>query len=938
MKAFWLVLALVVSGMTASAESLPGAFYVNYDAVVPAAPLRLHAVSIVHPDARVDLAAAHAAGNRVLAYLSVGEIAADARYRPQAVERGLPLRGQNQTWGSDLIDLSDARWTDLLVGEVAAAAAAKGFDGYFLDTLDSVAASDRAAAVALVKRLRADNPGAMIVANRGFEMLPELRGVVDGVMAESIWATYDFERRQYREVPAAETAALVARLRDLKAAGWDVFALDYVAPTDEARAREVATRMAEEGWRAFVSTPALRGAALAPWREVPRRVFSFYGNLAIDPADRIVWPADSFTGLRLQAALEWLGYEVDFARVEAGGMLPELGPETAAIVLPRLWEYPLSEEGRVVDWLIAQVAAGKRLLVFGQLPFNDDAQRVRLMKALGLRGSGDLIMPVNDLREVASDEAILAGAEIKGRLLPTEFIDLQAPTGSRVMRAVAGVTPAGREVRVDALFSTSWGGVALDPYVFFQRPDMREFWQFDVFAFLEATLGRVAAPLPDATTRDGRRMFLSHIDGDGFINRSEVSVGQYSAEVVRDRILKRYPVPVTVSVIEAEVRVLVEGTDPALAPQFEAIARDIFALPNVEMASHSHSHPFSWMADDRTASLYEHRNLQLRIAYPHVSMEREVDGSVAYINRELAPPGKQVEVFLWSGNCRPGIAALQRVRALGLVSLNGGDTIISRRVPSLNAVAPRTMPWGDELQVLAPAQNENVYTNNWEGPFFGTFVNVIDTFQRTETPRRLKPVNIYYHFYSGDYFSSVQALETIHDWAIAQPLHAVKASTYARLAMDARHTHMYSKGGDSWALVNAGDLRTYRVPAAWAERIDLRASPRVTGWVVEGEEAYLHTDGSPVVDVVLAPAGRTADRAPRLATSTGEVTALRRTARSLSLTVADLRPVTIETAGWPGSLPVRVVVDGREEMRTTTPDGGLVLQVAPVAQVGIFVD
>ena len=782
MRTRWLAVWALSLLFAMSGRAAPASFYVNYDAHVPTAPLRLNAVSIVHPDATVDLAAAHAAGNKVLAYLSVGEIAADALYRPQAVERGLTLRGQNATWGSDLLDLRDDGWTALLVDEVAAEAVARGYDGFFLDTLDSVSPEGRAAAITLVKRLKALDPTAMIVANRGFELLPALRGVVDGVMAESLLGTYDFAEQRYRGVPPAETAALTARLREAEAAGLQVYVLDYVDPHDAARARAVAKRILDLGWNAFVSTPSLRGAVLAPWREVPRRVFSFYGNLASDPADRVKWPAESFTGMRLQAALEWLGYEVDYGKVQADEALPELGEETVAIVLPRLWEMPLSEEARVVDWLIAQVAAGRRLLIFGQLPFGDDSQRRRIMAALGLQGNGQIILPVNGLREVVRDPTVMAGAEVPGRLLPTEYTDLRAPEGSKVMRAITGTTTNGREVRVDALFGTSWGGMALDPYVLFQRPDFRDFWQFDLFAFLEETIGRVDAPVPDATTRDGLRMFLSHIDGDGFIDRSEVDVGKFSAEVVRDRILKKYPVPVTVSVIEAEVSVAVKGTDPKLAPQLENIARDIFKLPNVEMASHSYSHPFMWMENDRTASLYEHARLQLTVPYPHLDLVREIDGSIAYINRELAPPGKQVEVFLWSGNCRPPPAALARVRDLGLLAMNGGDTIISRRAPTLTAVAPRTMPWGDELQVFAPAQNENVYTNDWQGPYFGMFIHVIDTFQRTERPRRLKPVNIYYHFYSGDYRASVRALETVYDWAMEQPLHSVKVSTYIKLA------------------------------------------------------------------------------------------------------------------------------------------------------------
>ncbi len=303
-------LSLFLGGGLAALQSLVAAasFYVNYDVVVPTGPLRLHPVSIVHQDAQVDLVAAHAAGNKVLAYLSVGEIAFDASYRAKAMERGLSLRGRNPVWDSDIIDLSDGRWADLLVDEVATEALAKGYDGFLLDTLDSIAPADRPAAVALVKRLRGLKPTGMIIANRGFDLLSDFDSMVDGVLAESVFGTFDFEQKVYRAVAPSETTQLINRLRSLAQGGLKVYVLDYADPRDEKGAYRMAEQIQTEGWSAFVSTPALQGESLAPWRIVPRRVFSFFGNQALDPVDRINWPAESFTAMRLQTPLEWLGY------------------------------------------------------------------------------------------------------------------------------------------------------------------------------------------------------------------------------------------------------------------------------------------------------------------------------------------------------------------------------------------------------------------------------------------------------------------------------------------------------------------------------------------------------------------------------------------------------------------------------------------------------
>ena len=110
------------------------------------------------------------------------------------IRRGLPLVGRNETWKSDLIDLTDPRWAEFLVGELATAAARKGFDGFFLDTLDSVelvapgnaerTAALRRGLVATIRSLRAAFPQKRIVINRGLPAFAELRDVVDGVLVE----------------------------------------------------------------------------------------------------------------------------------------------------------------------------------------------------------------------------------------------------------------------------------------------------------------------------------------------------------------------------------------------------------------------------------------------------------------------------------------------------------------------------------------------------------------------------------------------------------------------------------------------------------------------------------------------------------------------------------------------------------------------------------
>src|SRR5947208_15804633 len=121
-------------------------------------------------------------------------------------------------------------------------------------------------------------------------------------------------------------------------------------------------------------------------------------------------------------------------------------------------------------------------------------------------------------------------------------------------------------------------------------------------------------------------ILFSHIHGDWFTNKSAVETGQLSAEVVRDQVIKVYPIPITFSIIEAEIRGRLVGQKPGDEQVLKEIARSIFALPNVQAGSHSYTHPFFWIESDRTAAAYEGQNLVLTEAFRQakVDLNREI--------------------------------------------------------------------------------------------------------------------------------------------------------------------------------------------------------------------------------------------------------------------------------------------------------------------------
>ncbi|MFP3616923.1 hypothetical protein SB778_43540, partial [Paraburkholderia sp. SIMBA_050] len=57
------------------------------------------------------------------------------------------------------------------------------------------------------------------------------------------------------------------------------------------------------------------------------------------------------------------------------------------------------------------------------------------------------------------------------------------------------------------------------------------------------------------------------------------------------------------------------------------------------------------------------------------NIDREVTGSIDYINSRLAPPGKKTTILQWPGNCEPPAIVVRKVYAAGVDNVNGGDTV-----------------------------------------------------------------------------------------------------------------------------------------------------------------------------------------------------------------------------------------------------------------------
>ena len=413
----------------------------------------------------------------------------------------------------------------------------------------------------------------------------------------------------------------------------------------------------------------------------------------------------------------------------------------------------------------------------------------------------------------------------------------------------------------------------------------RRRWLLNPFAFFRRAFGTDRLPKPDTTTLSGRRIYYSHIDGDGWRNQTEVESYRdrrptLSSEVVLRELLEPYPdLPVTVAPVMGDLDSDWYGTEEGID-----IAREIFRLPHVEPASHTYSHPFDWaffadwtlVKEERFRDLYPARGAVTRVdkiftwlgagdggeeaepapdyaggrslaeeeaddeaedigvyerprAYAILpySLELEIGGSLAFLDA-LLPPGKRAALVQWSGNTLPYPAAIAASRAAGARNINGGDSRFDSEFPSYATVSPVGRQVGGQRQIYASNSNENTYTDLWTDSYFG-FQHVIETIRNTETPIRVKPFNVYYHMYSGEKQASVNAVRRVLDYARTQALAPVATSRFAAIGDGFHTTRLIALGPGAWRVEDRGALQTLRFDRATFQAVDFARSQGVIG-------------------------------------------------------------------------------------------------------------
>jgi len=645
-----------------------------------------------------------------------------------------------------------------------------------------------------------------------------------------------------------------------------------------------------------LGAPATSRGQPSPGTPLPRAVLALYdGEESASPRLTLVHQL-------AEMPLNHLGLYVVYWDIQDG--LPDLADyEDLRGIITWFTRDSMPDPVGYLGWATAAVESGLRLVVMNDLGAWGDlegrpapeAAMDRLFGALGLRCGERYVDVTYRCRVAVLDREVMEFERPLSPVLPAfEFYEAVDPE----VRTHLGVEIDGNPALVSHLVvSGPRGGFAANGFTHYSdRDDERRQWILDPFAFFARCFATDDLPKPDYTTLSGRRIYYSHIDGDGWFNATEidgyVERQASSAEVLLERAFEPYPdLPVTVGPVTAEFEARRYGSPEALE-----VLRRIFALPQVEAGTHTHTHPYDWgffadytpdkerrfKSDAAARSLvgklmhegevegsggYGDTGLVNDYAQPRAyldepfRLEEEIGGSAAFLIPYL-PPGKRVEIVQWSGNTSPFPRAIRSSRESGLRNINGGDARFDPAFPSYAHVSGVGLAVGEERQIFASGSNEVIYTDNWQGRYHGLrdhrhFV------RNTGSPRRVSPFNLYYHMFSGQKQASLNAVLLNLELARSGEYAPVATSRYAAVGDGFYSARLVALGERRWRIEDRDGLQTIRFDGATRLGVDFARSTGVIGQRHQHGRLYVALDPAVAAPVlVLRDADRTYAESP----------------------------------------------------------------------------
>ena len=535
--------------------------------------------------------------------------------------------------------------------------------------------------------------------------------------------------------------------------------------------------------------------------------------LVIFPTDGGNNSATTYVHTRLEAVLNYYGYFCTYKKVDS--QYPKDISQYAGIIT---WFEgdKIKNEKALVDLYLKFKKKGKKLLLIGDLPGYKKYKDI-YKKFFGIEIGDTYEENPIGIKQLARGPF---GFEKKFSPLYTgPFVEIKTITGDPLLlETIPDYENIGKKIVSTPVFIDSWGMYALGEKIFYvSNKEGGSRWIIDPFKMISYVFN-TNYPIPDLSTKNGKRIAYIHIDGDGFLSHSFLN-GRLTGDIAYD-FLNKYKLPVGVSFIVAELDSngpIHKGKDTTKINEY---AKRLSRLPFVEPASHTYTHPFEWATGKVAYSPNPHAK---RVFYGdekikafqepdhEVNNKYEIEKSVKYVQKLAGKKHMSDIPLYWSGDCMPTYKNLKYIKRRKINAFNGGDTRFDMQYDSIAYVYPAARYVDGLIQIYSSGSNENTYTKLWTDDFWA-FQGVLETFKKTGYPKRIKPIDLYFHFYSFEKRASYYSLKRMFDWLYKNrnKLSFIYPSEYINIVKNFYTLKIYKAGKNRFCIKNIKDLREFR--------------------------------------------------------------------------------------------------------------------------------
>ncbi len=239
----------------------------SYNKKIAPAALAPFDLAVLDAAVETDITAIQNKGTRVIGYISLAEIQPFRWYWP-LLEGSEAILPQKTAFGGYFIDVRTEKWRTTVLDSIIPAILKRGFDGLFLDTIDTAEYLENLksgkrlpgaqnAMIGLIRLIRKKFPTKIIIANRGFSMLPQFAPFVDAVLAESVLTEFKAKSGLAALRAKESYAGLLQEMQKFQSAGGLVLSLDYTADSSPFISDSVLKLAAEYHFLPYLSDPKL---------------------------------------------------------------------------------------------------------------------------------------------------------------------------------------------------------------------------------------------------------------------------------------------------------------------------------------------------------------------------------------------------------------------------------------------------------------------------------------------------------------------------------------------------------------------------------------------------------------------------------------------------------------------------------------------------------